>query len=70
MIQDVSNTHLNVCDDAPALAAPPENPPPNCGAAKAAAIKANNTMKNFIFKLFFCFFVGKCDRTGFKNQTK
>lgn len=63
------NTHLNVCDDAPALAAPPEKP--NCGAARAAAIKANKTMKNFILKLvFLCVFTGKCDQTGFKNQTK
>lgn len=43
---------LKVWDEAPALAALPEAPnPPNCGAANAAAIKANNTIKNFMIKL-------------------
>lgn len=50
--------YLNVCDPAAALEALPPNPPwpgnPNCGAASAAAITANNTMKNFILNFTVC----------------
>lgn len=46
-------TWLKVWDEAPALAADPPNPPPNCGAAKAAAIRAKRTMNNFMVKIWF-----------------
>lgn len=49
---------LKVWADAPALAAEPPNPPPNCGAAKAAAMIAKRTMKNFMIENF-----------GVKSQT-
>jgi hypothetical protein len=48
----INPAYLKVCEPAAALEALPPNPPvpgkPNWGAAAAAQMAANNTMKNFI----------------------
>lgn len=41
---------------------------PNCGAPKAAAIKAKSTIKNFILKYFLELNKGKCDLFNFQSE--